>query len=303
MILGLINPLRDPSLLVAVILTIIAEGSSGDPWYKWLLFGLATWAAVKSFVWLLVNLAFSSLYLLRKGGWVMRNPRLAFRLLDALGTEEIIIGGLRPDMFATEDGTLHEGELGNVVAASPGYYGYGGVAGYAGTYGPAGYAQAPDYGGYPSQGPDQRSEELHELLSAYARLIADWTAFTEEKWRTVSDSQLGWKPLRGRWNGWDEIYEDAFAVNTNDEMAQAAAAAGEAMSRRFTNARDKGSAASAVACFLRDLDTLRQSLMILDAPDGAGTPRLGGIGPQQPISQRSGKSPIIRNPMIVDADR
>jgi hypothetical protein len=29
---------------------------------------------------------------------------------------------------------------------------------------------------------------------------------------------------------------------------------------------------------------------------------MGGIGPKQPISQRTGKAPIIRNPMIVDAD-
>jgi hypothetical protein len=202
-------------------------------------------------------------------------------------------------MFATDEGGLHQGNLGNVVAAGLGGYGQG--------YGQLGGGVGPGYnaqGGYEyGQGPDARSEELHELLGAYARLISDWTQFTEEKWRTVSDSQLGWKPLRGRWNSWDEIYEDSFAVNTNDPMAQAAQAAGEAMYRRFNNAHEKGSAASSVACFLRDLDTLRQSLAMLDAPDGAGTPRLGGIGPQQPISQRTGKnSSIIRNPMIVDAE-
>lgn len=302
-ILGLLNPFRDPSLLVAVILTVIWEGSPLDTTYRWALFLLATWGAVKAIIWLLVNFAFSSIYLLRKFGWVLRNPRLAWRLLDALGTEEIIIGGLRPDMFATEDGGLHEGQLGNVVGAGAGYYGA-----------LAGYAQAQQYGlpngnqgypGYPQEGygpMDARGEELQDLLSAYARLISDWTGFTEEKWRTVSDSQLGWKPLRGRWNGWEEIYQDSFAVDTNDPMAQAAEAAGEAMARRFNTSREKGSAASAVACFLRDLDTLRQALVMLDAPDAAGVPRMGGIGPQQPITQRTGKSPIIRNPMIVDAD-
>jgi hypothetical protein len=303
-LLGLINPIRDPSLLVAIILTIIEEGSSGDPAYKWALIGLLNWVAAKAVVWLLVNFLFSSLYLVRKGGWVLRNPRLAWRLLDALGTEEIIIGGLRPDMFATEDGSLHEGALGGVVAAGAGYYGgalgYGQQPGYG--YG-EGYAEEPYDSEQPApRGPDPRSVELHELLSAYARLISDWTAYTEDKWRTVSDSQLGWKPLRGRWNGWDEIYQDSFGVDANDAMAQAAEAAGEAMARRFNNAREKGSAASAVACFLRDLDTLRQSLLLLDAPDAAGVPRMGGIGPKQPISQRTGKSPIIRNPMIVDAD-
>ncbi|GAC1449239.1 MAG: hypothetical protein PVSMB4_07250 [Ktedonobacterales bacterium] len=305
-ILGLLNPIRDPSLLVAIIVTIIFEGSSGDPPQKWLLIGLAVFGAVKSFIWLLVNFAFSSVYLVRKTGWVIRNPRLAWRLLDALGTEEIIIGGLRPDMFATEDGSLHDGHLGGIVTAGPGYYGGAGPA-YA-----QGFGQQPAFGGYGDEGygqaprstgrPDSHSEDLQELLSTYARLISEWTAFTEDKWRTVSDSQLGWKPLRGRWNGWDEIYQDSFGVDNGDAMAQAAEAAGEAMARRFENARDKGSAASAVACFLRDMDTLRQSLMLLDIPDAAGIPRVGGIGPQQPISQRTGKQPIIRNPMIVDAD-
>jgi hypothetical protein len=304
-ILGLVNPIRDPSLLVAIILTVIWEGSSGASLVHWAVTFALTWVAAKSFVWLLVNFIFSSLYLVRKTGWVIRNPRLAWRLLDALGTEEIIIGGLRPDMFATPDGTLHEGQLGDVVTAGPGWYGAGQPAG--GSYGPP-----PGYGGYDDQryerqpvesrGLNAASEELQDLLSAYARLISDWTQFTEEKWRTVSDSQLGWKPLRGRWNGWDEIYQDSFAEDTNDPMAQAAEAAGEAMMRRFNNARDKGSAASAVACFLRDLDTLRQSLMLLDMPDAAGVPRMGGIGPQQPITKHTAKAPIIRNPMIVDAD-
>jgi hypothetical protein len=305
-LLGMLNPLRDPSLLVAIVLTIIWEGSSGDSPLKWGIIFLATWVAVKAFIWLLVNFVFSSFFLLRKAGWVIRNPRLAWRLLDALGTEEIIIGGLRPDMFATEDGSLHDGDLGRVVTAAPGYFGGGvGGMGYSQqpSYGPAygGYAGGDPYQHGPAdmRGADPRSGELQELLSTYARLISDWAAYTEEKWRTVSDSQLGWKPLRGRWNGWDEIYQDSFGVDVNDPAAEAA---GEAMARRFHNAREKGSAASSVACFLRDLDTLRQSLLMLDMPDAAGTPRMGGIGPQQPISQRTGKQPIIRNPMIVDAD-
>jgi hypothetical protein len=300
-ILGQLNPVRDPSILIAIVLTVITEGSSGASAVSWALIFVLYWIAAKSFVWLVVNFIFSSIYLLRKTGWVVRNPRLAWRLLDALGTEEIIIGGLRPDMFATEDGSLHEGMLGNVVTASPGWYGAQGPGpayDQQGGYRDDVYARQP----VDSRRLDPHSEDLHELLSAYARLISDWTAFTEDKWRTVSDSQLGWKPLRGRWNGWDEIYQDAYAVDTNDPMAQAAEAAGEAMMRRFNNAREKGSAASAVACFLRDLDTLRQALMLLDAPDEAGVPRVGGIGPQQPITQRTGKSPIIRNPMIVDAD-
>jgi hypothetical protein len=300
-IFGLINPIRDPSLLLAIIITIIAEGSAGDPPLKVFITFLLFWMATKAFVWLAVNTVFSSVFLARKAGWMLRNPRLTWRLLDALGTEEIIIGGLRPDMFATEDGRLHEGMLGNAAAA-----------GLAGFYGPglppppAGYGPQPGYGEYgdPAQygPPDQRSEELHELLATYAHLIADWMGYTEEKWRTVSDSQLGWKPLRGRWNGWDEIYRDSYGVDATDQTGRAAEAAGEAMARRFEYAHDKGSAASAVACFLRDLDTLRQRLAMFDAPDATGVQRVGGIGPQQPITQRTGKAPIIRNPMIVDAD-
>jgi hypothetical protein len=93
---GLINPIRDPSLLIAVILTVIWQGSTPQEWWRWALFGLLNWIAVKGVIWLLANFAFSFVYLVRKGFWVMRNPRLAWRLLDALGTEEIIIGGLRP---------------------------------------------------------------------------------------------------------------------------------------------------------------------------------------------------------------
>jgi hypothetical protein len=294
-LLGLINPIRDPSLLAAIVTTIIEEGGSNTQWWQWALFLLANWLAWKAVIWLLVNFFFSSIYLLRKSGWVLRNPRLAWRLLDALGTEEIIIGGLRPDMFTTGAGGLHEGELGRVVTAGANYYG---GLGYQQQQ-PYGIPSAYPEGGFGGNG---MAEEMQELLSTYARLISDWTTFTEEKWRTVSDSQLGWKPLRGRWNGWDEIYSDSWAANTDDPMARASQAAGEAMARRFTNAREKGSAASSVACFLRDLDTLRQSLMMLDMPDDAGVSRMGGIGPKQPISQRTGKAPIIRNPMIVDAD-
>jgi hypothetical protein len=301
-ILGVLNPVRDPMLL-AILVTVLAEGSAGDPPWRWAVTFVAAWIAVKSFIWMFVNLFFSSVYLTRKAGWVFRNPRLAWRLLDALGTEEIIIGGLRPDMFATDDGSLHPGAMASVTAA-PGWYG-GAPAGYMA---PPQYDQG-GYNGYEQGGyeratgrPDTTSDQLRQLMSTYARLISDWTEFTEEKWRTVSDSQLGWKPLRGRWNGWDEIYADSWAANTDDPMARASQAAGEAMARRFNNAREKGSAASSVACFLRDLDTLRQSLMMLDMPDDAGVPRVGGIGPKQPISQRTGKAPIIRNPMIVDAD-
>lgn len=305
-ILGLLNPVRDPSLVVAIILTII-EGNSGAPW-QWVVFGLLNWIAVKALIWLLVNFFFSFVYLSRKAWWVFRNPRLAWRLLDALGTEEIIIGGLRPDMFATEEGGLHEGQLGLGGLGAPGYFGGGsagiGAPAYGQQYG--GGDLYPDmdedrYGAYGRGGQfserlSQQGEELQELLATYNRLIGDWMSFTEEKWRAVSDSQLGWKPLRGRWNGWDEIYQDSWASSS-----EAANAAGETMARRFENARGKGSAASSVACFLHDVDSLRQSLIEMEGGAAPEAPRMGGVNSQS-ISQRTGKAPIIRNPMIVDAD-
>jgi hypothetical protein len=312
-ILGLFNPIRDPSLLVAAILTVIFEGGSGDSPELWALHGLLYWMAVKAVIWLLVNFAFSFVYLTRKTGWVIRNPRLAWRLLDALGTEEIIIGGLRPDMFATEDGSLHAGQWGMAPGMMDQYAGgYAGALSGPAGYGPGqGYDQYDQYGDYqegyqyngrqpqPSLRLDRQGEELQEVLSSYSRLLSDWIGFTEEKWRAVSDSQLGWKPLRGRWNGWEEIYSDGFGANDEDPRT---AQASDVTARRFENAAGKGSAASAVACFLHDMDRLRQALMQLEGDEDPGAPRLGGIESRPQVSQRTGKAPIIRNPMIVDAD-
>ena len=297
---GLINPVRDPSLLVAIILTVIEKGNPMDNPGQSALFLLLNWVAVKGAIWLLVNFAFSFVYLMRKGLWAMRHPRLAWRLLDAMGTEEIIIGGLRPDMFTTEDGSLHEGQLaygmgmGLAGGYAPGYGQYG-----QGALGPGGYGRDDEYDDYgrdavPSMRLDERSEELREMLSAYAGLLEDWMAFTEEKWRAVSDSQLGWKPLRGRWNGWEQIYGDSFnAVGQN---------AAENTARRFDNSQSKGSAASAVACFLRDLDMLRQGMIVVESGEQPQAPRAAGFGGPPSSSSRTGKAPIIKNPMIVDAD-
>src|SRR2546423_3726153 len=128
------------------------------------------------------------------------------------------------------------------------------------------FASQQTTGGLPQAFPQRTSEEeerLRQQLAAYARLMDDWIQFTEEKWRTVSDSQLGWKPLRGRWSGWEDIFQDAYAAKTSDPMAQAAQDAGEATVRRFDNSKEKGSAASAVACFLRDMMTLRRGMEMM----------------------------------------
>jgi hypothetical protein len=312
---GLINPIRDPSLLIAIVLTVLyVSGAQHASPLSWLLFGVGFWIAVKAIIWLLVNFAFSFVYLLRKSGWVMRNPRLAWRLLDALGTEEIIIGGLRPDMFTTEDGSLHEGQMGAVPGLMGSYIAmqYGGALGGGPGYDyneqpyDQGYGnyQNDGYQGYDRQGPvssrlDEQAAEIREILSSYSKLIDDWLGFTEEKWRAVSDSQLGWKPLRGRWNGWEEIYQDSFVLD-DDSYQQTGI---DTSARRFDNSQTKGSAASSVACFLHDLDALRNSLIHLTGGEADEGPRMGGIESRPQISQRTGKSPIIRNPMIVDADR
>lgn len=304
-VLSFLNPIRDPSLVVAIILTVIENAGSQRAYWEWALFGLLNWAAVKALIWLLVNFFFSFVYLSRKALWVFRHPRLAWRLLDAMGTEEIIVGGLRPDMFATDDGGLHSGQVAMAGMGMPGAGYYGGPALGPG-YGQDGGDLYPDldedrYGDYGrraqfSERLNEQSEQMQELMGAYVKLMGDWISSTEEKWRAVSDSQLGWKPLRGRWNGWDEIYGDSWAINSD-----AAKASNETMVRRFENAKVKGSAASSVACFLRDMDSLRQSLALIENGEVAQAPRMGGVI-SQPVAPRTAKSSIIRNPMIVDAD-
>jgi len=308
-IFDLINPLRDPSFTVAIVLTfIIATSQPTKPVFVVGIFILA-WLAVKSVLWFVVNTILSFGFIARKGWWVLRHPRLAWRLLDALGTEEIIVGGLHPDMFMSDGGALQEAQIGRVVpsmqrgyaAPQPVYEQYGGANTYD-QYGAGAYGNANNTG---MQQNLAEMDRLNTVLQGYEQLIFDWVTFTEEKWRAVSDSQLGWKPLRGRWGGWDEIYADSYAARTNEQMARAAAMAGDALRQRFENARGRGSAASSVACFLRDLDTLRQSLNILTLPEGTlnGT---GGYSSQNnapPSASRTGKSPIIRDPRrVVDAN-
>ena len=305
-LLDLINPLRDPSFTVAIVLTVVIVLGQHIPNTQIVLIFLGAWLAVKSAVWFFVNTLFSLGFLARKAWWVTRHPRLAWRLLDALGTEEIIVGGLHPDMFMTDDGSLQEAQIGRVVPAMPRSYAAPAFDQQRYTYDQSpnnsnvGAAAQADY--------YAEIERVQSTMQVYEHLIFDWITFTEEKWRAVSDSQLGWKPLRGRWNGWDEIYSDSYAARTNDRMARAAAAAGEALRQRFENARSRGSAASSVACFLRDLDTLRQSLNILTAPEPGDSQRSfagSAYMPQgsPPSASRTGKSPIIRDPKrVIDAN-
>ena len=367
-IIDFINPLRDPSLTVAVVLTFIVEAGQHDAWYWYIVVALINWVAVRGVVWLVVNFTFASVFIWRRAWWAIRHPRLAWRIMDAVGHEEIVIGGISS---LTEGMLLPDGST--ILSMSP-VLGASGIhvigelpagteipmlsmpngqiapnlaalAGGSGIYPDAntdvlpGMANQntigfPQFGGsgfagqqttidFPQGFPQRSSQEeerLRQQLASLTRLLEDWAQFTEEKWRTVSDSQLGWKPLRGRWGSWDDIFQDAYAAKTSDPMAKAAQAAGDATARRFDFSREKGSAASAVACFLHDMMTLRQGLEMMESSMGynAETPTVQPIVqpsqaqfPTNTNSLRNGfgssssaRNSLIRrpSPIYVDAD-
>jgi len=93
-ILDFINPLRDPSLTVAAVLTFVEEAGQPDSWYSIILIALVNWLAVRGVVWLIVNSTFASIFIGRRAWWAIQHPRLAWRLLDAIGHEEIVIGNM-----------------------------------------------------------------------------------------------------------------------------------------------------------------------------------------------------------------
>ncbi len=319
-IIDFINPLRDPSLTVAAVLTFIEEVGQPDAWYSIIIVGLLNWLAVRGVVWLIVNFTFASTFISRRIWWAAKHPRLAWRILDAVGHEEIVIGGL-PSLsegILLQDGTALMGPslgasgihiIGELAAGTevpllnmpngqmaPDFASLANTGMFPGLN--SGYYSgntsqqnmlSGQYAGQPQMGfpqtdglpqsfpqrPSEEEERLRQQVVAYDRLLDDWIQFTEEKWRTVSDSQLGWKPLRGRWGSWDDIFQDAYAAKTSDPMAKAAQSAGEATARRYDTSKEKGSAASAVACFMRDMMTLRRGfemVKVVDAERSSETP-------------------------------
>ncbi len=371
--LDFINPLRDPSLTVAAVLTFIEEAGQHDAWYWIIGIAFINWLAVRGVVWLVVNFAFASTFISRRLWWAIKNPRLAWRILDAIGHEEIVIGGLPSftESVVLQDGTtvmspvlsasgihiigelpagaeipllgLPNGQMAPDFAslANSGMFSLSNSAQFtaqrqlgemppnmdqtmAGRQhnGSNGFANPQSANALPQsfpQRPSAEEERLRQQLAVYARLLDDWIQFTEEKWRTVSDSQLGWKPLRGRWGSWDDIFKDVYAAQTSDPMARAAQLAGEATSTRFETSREKGSAASAVACFMRDMMTLRQGLELVQtcaelspatadvqsAPSSLGRSAGTGILRGASASGLTPRNSLIRRSAstFVDADR
>lgn len=250
-ILRFINPVREPSLVVALVLTFVEEAGTGDPFYKILLFIILNWIAVKAIVWLLVNFSMASIYLGKKVWWCLRNPQLAWRMLDAVGTEDIIIGAVTPESIFSQDPILQSlaklKDMDEVLAAIN-----------------AQNVENSEFSGSHELSKEQaeKIEAFSQAFAAYNRLIAEWADFTEDKWRAISDSQLGWKSLRGRWGSWDDIYKDSYGIA--EESENIAEFNGDATSRRFEAARERGSAAASVACFLRDVAILRQNLSMIN---------------------------------------
>ncbi|HEU5227526.1 MAG TPA: hypothetical protein VFU49_06905 [Ktedonobacteraceae bacterium] len=360
-ILDFINPLRDPSLTVAAVLTFIEEAGQHEAWYWIVAIALVNWLAVRGIVWLIVNFTFAFTFMMRRLWWAIKHPRLAWRILDAVGHEEIVIGGLPTlsEGVMLQDGTtlmppmlgasgihiigelpagteipvlgLPGGSMNTSQLTGSGFFpgannNYPGQPTMAFQQMGNGYVSPQSTDGLPQSFPQRSSMEevqLRQQLEAYSRLLEDWIQFTEEKWRTISDSQIGWKPLRGRWGSWDDIFQDVYAAKTSDPLAYAAQSAGEVTSRRYDTAKDKGSAASAVACFMRDMMTLRRGIDIMQQAieQPADTPMTHRQPVSQPLNRRfadtnSGsrlngtntgtgpRNPLIRRPaqIFVDAD-
>jgi len=373
-ILDFINPLRDPSLTVAAVLTFIEEAGQHSAWYWIVVIALVNWLAVRGIVWLMVNFTFASVFIGRRVWWSIKHPQLAWRILDAVGHEEIVIGSnvSMGESIMLQDGTtimspmlgangihiigelpagtelpvlgMPNGQMGGNMQAFNN--GSGGFFPGSNEYSPNSFAGQPGVSyqsennntyrgdfvssqstdGLPNsfpQRPSEEEEQLRQQVAAFTRLMEDWIQFTEEKWRTVSDSQLGWKPLRGRWGNWDDIFNDVYAAKTSDPMAEAAQSAGEATARRYDNSKDKGSAASAVACFMRDMMTLRRGLDIIQqSPESLtrqntdnqqavhstfNANRFGGGNSGSLLGGNTGPTPrstLIRRPaqIFVDAD-
>lgn len=354
-VLDFINPLRDPSLTVAAVLTFIEEVGQHDAWYWIVVIALVNWLAVRGVVWLVVNFTFAFTFISRRLWWAARHPRLAWRILDAVGHEEIVIGSLSA-LTELQDGNLmlgpgmaasgihvlgelpagHELPLlgmpnGQMIPDLSGFFpgasssmapGSSHIYGSQSPMPNSGFVSPQGTDGFPQgfpqsfpQRPSEEEERLRQQLAAYARMIDDWMQFTEDKWRTVSDSQLGWKPLRGRWGSWDDIFQDAYAAKTSDPMAQAAQSAGDATVRRYDASKEKGSAASAVACFMRDMMTLRRGLdMMQPSEQSSETPNVQPAVQPFRFGTHSGsllgntnstpRSSFIRRPtqVFVDAD-
>src|SRR5438445_8498449 len=139
-----------------------------------------------------------------------------------------IFPGAAPGMYPEPSSGAYGGIAGMYNNGQP-------VAGFQQTGGNE-FASQQTTGGLPKAFPQRASDEeerLRQQLAIYDRLIDDWIQFTEEKWRTVSDSQLGWKPLRGMWSGWEDFFLAGYPAQKSYQTYQHAPDVHLAPVRRF----------------------------------------------------------------------
>src|SRR2546423_14884659 len=75
-IVDFINPLRDPSLTVAVVLTFIEEAGKHDYWYWVIGYWVIKWLAVGGVVLVGGQFTLVSSFISRPGSWAIKHTRL-----------------------------------------------------------------------------------------------------------------------------------------------------------------------------------------------------------------------------------
>src|SRR5256885_13007903 len=73
-IVDFINPLRDPSLTVAVVLTFIEEAGQNDYWYRVIVNGLPNWLARRGVAWPIQNFTFAITFISRRAAVCHQRP-------------------------------------------------------------------------------------------------------------------------------------------------------------------------------------------------------------------------------------
>jgi len=90
-ILDFINPLRDPSLTVAAVLTFVEEAGQPDSWYSIIIIAFVNWLAVRGVVWLVVNSTFASIFIGRRAWWLFNIRAWLGVSWMPLGTKRLLL--------------------------------------------------------------------------------------------------------------------------------------------------------------------------------------------------------------------